>query len=236
MIHIDLTPHAPDELWNDVADLVDLLPAEWTLVGGLMVQLHAMERDVADVRVTRDIDVLGQARPPKTLAAIDAALCAAGFAPAEPDPDGYAFRYERAELIVDVLAPDGLHTAPRLDGSRKAVGIPGGSQALSRSETVTIQIGDRTFQLRRPTLLGAILIKSRSLLVHFDPESQREDLLRLLSLVEDPRAMADEVKRTERAWLRKAEPNLRFDDPASLATEEIQRARQAIRLLSRSAG
>lgn len=64
MTHIDLTPHAPDGLWNDVGDLVELLPAEWTLVGGLMVQLHAMERDVAVVRATRDIDVLGQARRP----------------------------------------------------------------------------------------------------------------------------------------------------------------------------
>lgn len=233
--HIDLTPHAPDELWNDVGDLVELLPAEWTLVGGLMVQLHAMERDVAVVRVTRDIDVLGQARQPKVLAAIDAALCAAGFEPAEPDPEGYAFRYERAGLTVDVLAPDGLNPAPKLDGSRKAIAIPGGSQALTRSETVTVQIDDRTFQLRRPTLLGAILLKSRSLLVHGDPESQREDLLRLLALVEDPRAMADEVKRTERAWLRKAEPHLRLEDPASLAPEEMQRARQTIRLLSRSA-
>ncbi len=235
MTHIDLTPHAPDGLWNDVGDLVELLPAEWTLVGGLMVQLHAMERDVAVVRATRDIDVLGQARPPRALAAIDAALRAAGFEAAAPDPDGYAFRYERDGLTVDVLAPDGLSPAPTLDGSRKAIAIPGGSQALTRSETVTVQIDERTFRLRRPTLLGAILIKSRALLVHDDPASQREDLLRLLWLVEDPRAMAEEIKQTERAWLRTAEPHLRFDDPASLAPEEIQRSRQAIRLLSRSA-
>lgn len=99
---------------------------------------------------------------------------------------------------------------------------------------MTIQIADRTFQLRRPTLLGAILIKSRALLVHSDPESQREDVLRLLSLVADPRAMAEDLQRTERGWLRKAEPHLRFDDPASLAPNEIQRARQALRLLTRS--
>lgn len=107
MTHIDLTPHAPDELWNEVGNLVELLPPGWTLVGGLMVQLHAMEHEIAVVRATRDIDVLGQARHPKALPAIDAALCAAGFAPADPDPDGYAFRYERDGLIVDDSLPTG---------------------------------------------------------------------------------------------------------------------------------
>ena len=39
-------------------------------------------------------------------------------------------------------------------------------------------------------------------MVHNDPEAQREDLLLLLSLVEDPRAMAGDLKRSERKWLR----------------------------------
>ena len=32
-----------------------------------------------------------------------------------------------------------------------------------------VRVGERSFELRRPTLLGAILIKARSLMVHDDP-------------------------------------------------------------------
>jgi hypothetical protein len=105
------------------------------------------------------VDVLGQARPQGALQEIDAALTRAGFEALPPDLDGYAHRYVRGELIVDVLAPDGIDPPPTLDGSLKAVSVPGGSQALERSELVPVRMGERTFDLRRPTLLGAVLIK-----------------------------------------------------------------------------
>jgi hypothetical protein len=183
-------PAEPPGPWNAVAELVELLPADWVLIGGLMVQLHAWEHGVTDVRATVDVDVLGQARPQRTLQAIDAALVKAGFKTAPPDIDGFAHRYVR-----DVC------------------------------------IGDRLFDLRRPTLLGAVLIKARSLLLHHDPEAQREDLLRLLSLIEDPRAMAAEITRPERRWLRRAESHLRFDEPSNVPAAAMRRARQALRLL-----
>lgn len=176
--------------WPVVAELAELLPTEWVLIGGLMVQIHALERGIEDVRATIDVDVLGQARPQGALRAIDTALV-------------------------------------------KAVGVPGGSQALRRSEAVRVRIGDAQVVLRRPTLSGAVLIKARSLLVHTDPESQREDLLRLLCLIDDPRAMASEIRDSERRWLRRAEPRLRFDTPSSLSAQEMRRARQALALLLR---
>jgi hypothetical protein len=46
-----------------MGELVDLLPPDWVLVGGLMVQLHALERGVMDVRATEDVDVLGTPGP-----------------------------------------------------------------------------------------------------------------------------------------------------------------------------
>jgi len=130
-------------------------PVDWVLVGGLMVQLHALERGLPDVRATRDIDVLGQARPQGALPAITAALRAAGFRPEQADLDNCAFRYVHEDLVVDVLAPDGLNPAPMLDASRKAIGIPGGSQALARAETVLLRVGGRAVNLRRPTLVRA---------------------------------------------------------------------------------
>ena len=230
MIEIDPPDETSRRLWHAVGELAALLPKDWTLVGGLMVQLHALEHDIADVRVTVDIDVLGEARPPGSLQAIDRALIDAGFRAHPPDPDNYGFRYERSGLIVDVLAPDGIRPPPTLDGSRHAVGIPGGSQALARSETVTVRIDGHTFELQRPTLAGAILIKARSLLKHHDPDAQRQDLLRLLSLVPDPRAMRGDLKKTERGWLRRAEAPLRLER-GGRNDDLVRRAELAYRLL-----
>jgi hypothetical protein len=232
-IAIDTGDDETQRLWSAVGELVERLPGQWVLIGGLMVQLHAIERGATDVRPTQDIDVLGQARPQGTLRSIDAALRSDGFELTDPDLDGYGFRYERAGLLVDVLAPDGIKPPPSLGGGITAIGVPGGSQALSRSEKVTVTVEGRSFELNRPTLLGAVLIKARSLMVHADPESQREDLLRLLALIEDPREMAAGVRKSERKWLRDAEQRLDFNAPSLLDRDAQTRAELAFRLLIR---
>jgi hypothetical protein len=233
MIEIDLD--TPDEesrrLWSSVGDLVALLPPGWVLIGGLMVQLHAFGSGADDVRATTDVDVLGQARPQGALAAIDAALRRDGFTSDWPDPDGYGHRYVRDGLVVDVLAPDGMTPPPTIGPGRVAVGVPGGSQALVRQEEVGVHLAGRSFRLCRPTLLGAILIKARSLMVHHDPDAQREDLLMLLSLAQEPRVMAQELTNSERAWLRDARERLAFDRPANVGADRVRRADFALRLL-----
>ncbi len=218
-------------LWAAVGELVGQLPGRWVLIGGLMVQLHAIEHGIATARATVDIDVLGEARPPGALGSIDAALRKHGFELVGPDLDGYAHRYERDGLVIDVLAPDGIKPPASLGKGVKAVGVPGGSQALSRSELVTVVVDGRRFELRRPTLLGAVLIKTRSLMVHSDPEAQREDLLRLLALIEDPRAMSADLRKTERRWLRQAEERLDMTGASPLDAATTQRAVLAYRLL-----
>jgi len=233
-IDIDLDDAETLRLWTAIGELAARLPGEWTLIGGLMVQLHAIEHGRTDVRPTIDIDILGQARPQGTLSAIDATLAREGFELIGPDLDGYAHRYQRDGLVVDVLAPDGIKPPARLGASLKAVGVPGGSQALSRSETVTVTVQGRAFELRRPTLLGAVLIKARSLMVHRDPDTQREDLLHLLALIDDPRETADELRTTERGWLRNAEQRLNPDGPSTLDAETVRRAALTYRLLTQT--
>jgi hypothetical protein len=230
-IDIDLDDRETVKLWAAVGELVERLPGGWVLIGGLMVQLHALEHGVTDVRPTGDIDVLGQARPPGALSSIGAALRGEGFELVGPDLDGYAHRYERDGLIVDVLAPDGIKPPPDFGAGLKAIGVPGGSQAISRSETVTVTVTGYTFELRRPTLLGAVLIKARSVMVHSDAETQREDLLRLLALIEDPREMAADLRKTERHGLRVAEQRLNLSGPSLLDRETMRRAGLAYRLL-----
>ncbi|MGI8728421.1 MAG: hypothetical protein ACR2LK_00195 [Solirubrobacteraceae bacterium] len=232
-VNIDIDDPEALDLWAAVGDLVGHLPGRWVLIGGLMVQLHALEHGVIDVRPTRDIDVLGEARPPGTLRAIDEALRDAGFVAIPPDLDGYAHRYERDGLIVDVLAPDGIKRPVDIGAERRAIGVPGGSQALSRSEPITITVDGRSFELRRPTLLGAVLIKARSLMVHSHPDSQREDLLALLTLIDDPREMGQRLSRAERRWLRVTEQRLNLSRPSLLDTDRMRHAELAYRLLIR---
>ena len=97
MITVEVAPgdQAMRALWNQLGQLADALPGGWVLVGGLMVQLHALEHQVAGVRVTKDIDLLGQARPPGTLRALDRGLREEKFELSGLDLDGYGYRYER---------------------------------------------------------------------------------------------------------------------------------------------
>jgi hypothetical protein len=220
-------------LWEELGRLArDVLPAGWTLIGGLMVQIHAFELFGPEVRVTEDIDVLGDARRPGTLARIRQGLVAAGFVLAQPSPDGVAYRFTRDDLIVDLLAPEGLREPASLDGAIATISVSGGSQALARSETIDVQVGDSVFAIERPTLLGAILIKARAIRTHSDPDAQRADLALLLSLVEDPRALGAEMSTKEKRWLREAEPLLRFDEPG-LGDVVASEARLALGLMTR---
>jgi len=68
---------------------------------------------------------------------------------------------------------------------------------------------------------------------HADPESQRDDLLRLLALVGDPRAVAGDLKKSERRWLRHAEERLGSDGPTILDDATVRTARLAYRILIR---
>lgn len=65
----------------------------------------------------------------------------------------------------------------------------------------------------------------------------REDLIRLLSFVDDPRALAEAgaLTGTEQKWLRVIEADLAFGDAALLelfSADQVERARQAFALMS----
>jgi hypothetical protein len=63
--------------------------------------------------------------------------------------------------------------------------------------------------------------------VHSRPEDQREDIITLLALVDDPHAMRKSITQTERRWLRNIEITLALDDPALAARFSLARLRAA---------
>ena len=132
-------------------------------------------------------------------------LMAANFVP-EREED-LVYRFVRGNDIVDVLAPDNLGERAKLttvppDSTMEALGS---RQALSRARVLTIDTGDGQFDLPVPSLVGAIVIKTRVVGNVQNPKTRvkhERDLARLLALVEDPVAMRAEMSRNEHAYLR----------------------------------
>lgn len=73
--------------------------------------------------------------------------------------------------------------------------------------------------VRRPSLLGAILLKARAVAAKRlgKVDSDRQDLLRLLSFVRDPKNLAAHggMSSKEVGWLRAVESSLEFEGPPS---------------------
>jgi hypothetical protein len=232
-IRIDALDADTMALWRTVAKVAQALDDDrmrWSLVGGLMVALYAAESGQI-ARPTVDIDILGDARqrPSGTewvTARLQEDLGASRHEISGLDTEK-GFRFEVDGQIVDVLAPEGLGRPAMTDGQLRTIQIPGGSQALRRTEIIVIVVDEQRVRVRRPTLLGAILLKARSLLVHSRPEDQRQDLITLLGLMTDPRAATETLTPAERRWLRTAHTALNLGDRKLDATVDPARLRIA---------
>lgn len=51
-----------DELWETLLELAERLRVDWTIVGGLMVLLHALEHQTYPPVVTQDADLIANIR------------------------------------------------------------------------------------------------------------------------------------------------------------------------------
>lgn len=229
-------PGHDDEMWAALIELSELRPGEWTLVGGQMVFLHAMEHGVEPPRVSTDLDVLVNARVVTGgVREFVAAIEAVGFELAGASPDGIAHRYGRKGVSVDVLAPEGL--GPRTDLTTTPPGrtlqVPGGTQALDRTELVPVAFGGQEGFVPRPSLLGAIVGKAVAVDVDDVPDAQRLDLAVLLGLVDDPFAVAEQLTKKDRQRLRSRSEMSQADQVAwaSLPDDLADRGRAAYRLL-----
>jgi len=152
-----------------------------------------------------------------------------------PPPEGIAHRYRRGGVSVDVLAPEGL--GPRADLTTTPPGrtlqVPGGTQALDRTELVPVMFGDHQGLVPRPSLLGAIVGKAVAVEVDDVPDAQRLDLALLLSLVDDPIGLAAQLTKKDRQRLRSRSEMADVDQRAwtSLSADAADRGRAACRLL-----
>ncbi len=237
-------PNPEDKrLWAKALELAGAFDPDqrWALIGGLMVQLHAFEHGSVP-RPTGDIDVLGDSRtrPPGTEQIAQVLVERGGELAMPPVGDeDLGYKFDLDGEIVELLGTEGVRSDPKTIGKHTTLQVGGGSQALNRAETVLVSLdGAPAVQLRRPSLLGAILIKARVVAAQRRRkfESDRQDLIRLLSFVSNPRAFAQQegLKKSERKWLRDVDGLLEFEKRVVadlFPAAELTRAEQAYRLL-----
>ena len=235
---IVLTPTTEEEQagWKTIVTLSRRIPSGWTLIGAQMVALHGAEHERAMPRHSGDFDVL-----------VDIRLIADGtervarmlqelrFSLDDPSPSGVSHRFRSGPVTIDVLAPDGVgaRASTVTIPPARTVKVPGGTQALHRTELVDVQIGGVRGSVPRPNLLGAILVKARAITVSDAPDEQRRDLAFLLTLVRDPRAMAEHLRPTERKWLKKHANLADRDGLAWAGLDRAEDGRLALSILAR---
>lgn len=200
-----------NQLWHVLLDLAATLRAPWTLVGGQMVLLHALEHAQVPPQISQDGDIVADVRAARdAIGQVVAALEAVGFTVDGMSPDGLAHRYTRPAkprpVKVDVLAPEGVGTRANLTTTKpgRTIEVPGGTQALDRTELVMVEHEGRSQAVPLPSLLAALVVKGAACGLPGDPSRHLRDLALLCALVEDPFAMRDELTKKDRSRLRKA--------------------------------
>lgn len=228
------------DVWSTLLDIADR-EQRWTVVGARMVELHLVERGRVLRRSSLDGDAMGDARArPNPVRRIAQLLSEAGFALEGIAVSGAGHTFVKGGVEIDVLAPENLGVNSERDRTTipplHTVEVPGGRQALDRTEWVEVEVAGRRGRLPRPDLLGAILLKARAVDVDDAKQSQRQDLAQLLALVDDPDELAMELRAREHLWLRRrAEMNdVAADCWIGVAPTDIQRGLAALRILARA--
>ena len=232
-------PGYNDALWETLLELANAELQEWTLIGGQMVLLHALEHNVEPTRVSTDIDVVVNARVVaggiSGIGSFVESLESLGFSLAGASPNNIAHRYQRDGASIDVLAPEGLGGRANLTTTRpgRTLEVPGGTQALDRTELLPVQFKKLHGLVPRPSLLGAIVCKAAAMAVAGATSAQQRDVALLLSLVADPIESADKMNPKDRQRLRAivelGDPDHRVWD--DLTEDAADRARLAYQIL-----
>jgi hypothetical protein len=202
--------------WPNVAEIEAVLPYEnWTLVGGLMTQLHGIRRGVDTLRPTNDVDIVLHVETTRGLAGQMAdALESLGyvFAPSIDAHEETAHRFKRdgsgdglitnTNDVVDVLVAD--HPAPtvveKLRG-RTMVAIEGGTQALRRTVNARLEVvPGQTTVISVPSAFGAVILKAAAYKAD-SRDNQRHllDAALLLAVIDDPYAEREQFAGSDRS-------------------------------------
>jgi predicted nucleotidyltransferase len=227
--------------WAAIAELASLVPiGQWMVVGGQMVAIHAAELDRDAPRPTSDGDIVVDIRQHlrQAMERVAEALLAMGFELHRSEEEVSTFlRGDGAR--IDLLAPDGVDDPVFTHRPARALQAPGATQALERSELVSVDYGSGTVVVRRPSLLGAAIAKAAAMRIPATAAERlrhEQDFLFLVELIgikHDPRRLARELGTKDRQRLRSAAESLLADrtHPAWLSVASERDVRTVIELL-----
>ena len=235
---------AQEQGWLVLLDLFANRRTDWTLIGGQMMFLLAVENGVTMPRTTTDMDVvINVVESPGAIRAFASQLLQQGFEFGDVSPAGTGGRFTKpadpgpGSIMFDLLAPEGLGERTDITTVRPArtVQVPGSRQALDRSQPVAVRVRESEGVVRRPSLLGALVVKAAAtaIAVRSNPERDWEDAALLLSLVPDPIATRAECGRKDLRRIAKLGAMLSDDHRAwgPLGDAERRLGRATLRLL-----
>jgi len=177
--------------WDVVAEITSCGDADkWMLVGGLMVQAHALMAGL-ESRATVDVDLLIDVLADTgNIAYVIANLEGLGFQLQEPGLRGSPLhRLKREDQIVDVLIaehlPSGKLKAAKV-GRLSLMETMGGAQALDRRIKVVFEAPGGVCHFYLPDVLGALVLKAAAYGADNRSKGRHlEDVALLASLIED---------------------------------------------------
>jgi hypothetical protein len=240
MIVLPVMPLEQTASWLGVLDLYDRLSEGWTLIGGQLVHLYCAERGQFPVRPTNDADTVIDVRgDPKILYTFTKTLTDIGFESAGISAEGRQHRWMRGKASIDVLLPDGVgERASQRQGVTGSPTLPtaGGTQALERSEVVAVTVDSREGFVRRPNLVGALVVKAAAHGNAGDPgiARHRRDFIVLAGLITTADFADEDLTKKDRQRLRlivtaiKNDRELLLEVPS--ATAAIERLKVAAQL------
>jgi hypothetical protein len=227
--------------WNTVLSLIDELnPDSWLLVGGLMVQMHAMIAGYQS-RATKDIDMLVDVMADTSnVKQVITTLERIGFEKREPGLRGAAFhRLRMKDLSIDVLIADHLPSGKRKSAVVDVwpmMEIAGGAQAIERRMSIVIETRRGDKRLFIPNLLGALILKSAAYGAdRRNRDRHLEDVALLASFITDHADTIRSLHGSDKKRLRTV--CVALDDPnhrawLKLDAENRQKGQDTLRILS----
>lgn len=242
--------------WPSLAEIAETLPAgSWTLVGGLMTQLHTIHHGLGIVRATNDVDIVLHIETRRGLpTAVATALEGLGYQlqPSIDPRNNTAHRFVRGTSSIDLVASSDSdehidvliadHPAPkvveRLRG-RDMVRIEGGTQALRRTINAHLEIvpGSKTV-ISVPRPLGALILKAAAYATDSrDRDRHLFDAAALLACIDDPIAERDTFTGSDRRRIGSLSSALDSNNPAwrPLPADQRDQAQLALDILAAGA-
>lgn len=221
--------------WPQCLELAHVFDtSKWTLVGGLMVQLHAAIAKIPAIRPTTDVDLVLHVETGRVSGhEVSRTMSQLGYElqlPLHKDSPAHRFARQRDGLkeIIDVMVADHGISKPHLRiGGRKPFQISAGTQALKRTANCHIlnSEGMLVATLSIPSALAALILKGAAYREDTkDRDRHLEDAALLSTILDDPLKLVRELQGSDRSRLIVLNKQLSdLNHPAWAPFEEVRR-------------